>query len=848
VNCGYAGVSQQTCESAGCCWNKLTDGSSLPWCFFSSIPAATYALSNMQQTSTGYQGTLTTSQTTGQFGAPISPLTLVIDFDTADRVRIRITDPNHARWEIPESILPTPSPANPAQKNYAVKWTNSPFSFMVVRTLDSQVIFDSSAVPLTFADQFLQIGTKLTQTDANIYGLGEHRVPLRLNNDYHIYTMWARDDPTPVDQNEYGDHPFYMELGATGSANGAFLRNSNGLDVVLQPDSLTFRAIGGVIDLFVFVGPTPTDVVQQYHAVIGLPHMPPAWSLGWQQSHYGMPSIEYVENVVANYSANNIPLDVMWSDIDYMDKYEDFSWDPVNYPASTVAQFVSKLHGNDQKYVVIVDPGIHTRVGYPAYDEGIKEKVFVMESDGVTPAVGKVWPGATVWPDFLNPNTHAYWMKQIQQFISTVPVDGLWIDMNEPSNFLYGEATSNASVNFPPYAINNFGSHAALSAKTLSVDCKHYGDVYSYNVHNLYGFTEAIATDSALESIYKKRSFVLSRSTFAGSGKYTAHWSGDNYASFDSMASSVIQMMNFNMYGVPLMGSDICGFLEDTTEELCARWMAVGCFYPFSRNHNTIGAAPQEPYRWPTVAAVARKMINARYSLHPYWYGLFYSVHKAGGTVVRPLFFEFATDSNTYAIGTQFMVGASLMVAPVLADGARSVDVYFPSSARWYSFWTLAEQTQLGTQTVSADIDDMPVYVRGGGIIPMQTPGKTLLQTRTLALSLLVALDANQAARGSLYLDDGESLDVGTESVQASFECSQSQLQSTVTQATLSGTPALSSITFVGLSTSVSSVTLSLNGGAAQPVQSFKYNPSTNSLTVSQLSINVSQPFAVTYA
>jgi alpha-glucosidase (family GH31 glycosyl hydrolase) len=174
----------------------------------------------------------------------------------------------------------------------------------------------------------------------------------------------------------------------------------------------------------VFIGPTHEQVIQQYHQVIGQPHLPPYWSLGWHQCKYGWHSLAEVEAVVANYSASGIPLDTIWGDIDYMQNYEDFTWDSVNFPQAQVKAFADQLHANDQHYVVIVDPGIHNRVGYAPYDQGLAEGIFITENDGHTPFIGTVWPGNTAFPDFLHPNATSYWTNQIRTFLEGVPYDG----------------------------------------------------------------------------------------------------------------------------------------------------------------------------------------------------------------------------------------------------------------------------------------------------------------------------------------------------------------------------------------------------------------------------------------
>ncbi|KFQ67370.1 Sucrase-isomaltase, intestinal, partial [Phaethon lepturus] len=223
---------------------------------------------------------------------------------------------------------------------------------------------------------------------------------------------------------------------------------------------------------------------------------------------------------------------------------------------------------------------------YQAYERGQSKKVWVNESDGVTPLVGEVWPGRTVFPDFTNPDCTSWWTEECKIFYNQVPYDGIWIDMNEVANFVQGSSNGceQNELNYPP-----FTPHVVdrlLYSKTLCMDAVQKWGRH-YDVHNLFGYSMTLSTQRAIETLFPgKRSFLLSRSTFAGSGKYAGHWLGDNAATWDHIKWAIPGMLEFGLFGIPYVGADICGFYENVTEELCRRWMQVGAFYPFSRNHN----------------------------------------------------------------------------------------------------------------------------------------------------------------------------------------------------------------------------------------------------------------------
>lgn len=301
--------------------------------------------------------------------------------------------------------------------------------------------------------------------------------------------------------------------------------------------------------------------------------------------------------------------------------------------------------------------------------------------------------------------------------------------------------------------------------KTVSMNASQYVGLH-YNAHNLYGWSEGVATVTALENIYNKRGFVVSRSTFPSSGAYVNHWLGDNAATWDDLYYNLPGVLTFNMIGVPMVGADVCGFGGDaTTPELCTRWQQLGAFVNgFYRNHNTIGKQEQapsvfdEPYR-----SYMRAAMNARLALTPYLYTLFHQAHALGDTVTRPLFFEFPSDPQVSALDTQAMLGPALLVSPVLTQGAVTKTAYFPD-ALWYDYFTgalLNNATGMavpGWNTIPAPLASIPVHLRGGYIVPTQAPNMTTTFSALNPYTLTVALNGTGQAAGGAFLDDGESL------------------------------------------------------------------------------------------
>lgn len=797
VDCGYQGITQSVCEDRGCCWAPASENSVDPWCFRKANRVSGYKVTKQRARPNGWDFDLDLIEPANLYGPDIEQLAVTVDFESNERLRVKIVDRNNKRWEVPQYILPDPNPNDgysPSTAGYEFSWSDNSFSFQIKRKSDGEVIFDTNTGrPLIYEDQYIEIGTKLPY-DPVLYGLGDHNERLRLEYNDKYFTFWSKDIPNPPGENLYGVHPFYTEL-RNGNAHGVFLKNANGMDIIVSNGTMKYRTIGGVLDFWFFIGPGTEQVIQQYQQVIGKPYMPPFWVLGFHQCRWGFKTIDDPKAVVQEYRKRGIPLDTMWGDIDYMDQRRDFSWDPRNFPKDQMASFVDSLHAQDMRYVVIVDPGIPFLPEYGPYEEGRKQDVFIKNFDGSL-FVGEVWPGLTVFPDFMNPKIIDYWGPLITEFLDGVKVDGLWIDMNECSNFCDGSCNTNGEAYFeggfnpdnPPYSINNGNSKLPLNVKTLSMTAKHFGEnALEYNTHSLYGTAEGIVTRKALEGYYKKRTFILSRSTFSGAGQHVSHWLGDNFSTWEFLKASIAGIIDFNLFGIPMVGADICGFNGNTTEELCARWQALGAFYPFSRNHNTFDAYDQYPYTWQTVEDVTIKTLKARYQLTPYFYTLFYNAHIQGGTVARGLFWEYPNDRMTYDIDEQFLLGSNLLVSPVLKEGETSVNAYLPSGV-WYDFWTGSQIVSSGQHFLfEADLQSIPVHVRGGSIIPMKSSETTTVATRKNPFQILIALDTTDAASGSIYIDDGEDLEVGKQSVHVSFTFSGSKLTPTIIQSNYNG-------------------------------------------------------------
>ncbi|KAF2311113.1 hypothetical protein GH714_019569 [Hevea brasiliensis] len=690
-----------------------------------------YRLISIEETPDGgFLGHLQVKQKNNIYGPDIPLLQLFVKHETQDRLRVHIM-----------------------MQRRRVK-----------RKSNGQILFNSSSDEsdpfgeMVFKDQYLEISTKLPEY-ASLYGLGEntqpHGIKLYPGDPYTLYTT----DISAINLNAdlYGSHP-------VGT-------------------SLTYKIIGGVFDFYFFAGPSPLAVVDQYTTLIGRPAPMPYWALGFHQCRWGYHNLSVVEDVVENYKKAQIPLDVIWNDDDHMDGHKDFTLNPINYPRPKLLAFLEKIHSIGMKYIVIIDPGIGVNSTYGVYQRAIANDVFIKYHG--KPFLAQVWPGAVNFPDFLNPKTVQWWGDEIRRFHELVPVDGLWIDMNEASNFCSGLCTipegricpngtgpgwvccldckniTKTRWDDPPYKINASGIQAPIGYKTIATSAVHYNGVLEYDAHSLYGFSQAIATHKALQELEGKRPFILTRSTYVGSGKYAAHWTGDNQGTWENLRYSISTMLNFGIFGVPMVGADICGFYPQPTEELCNRWIEVGAFYPFSRDHANYYSPRQELYQWESVAESARNALGMRYKLLPYLYTLNYEAHMSGAPIARPLFFSFPSYTECYGLSTQFLLGSGLMVSPVLEQGKSQVKALFPPGS-WYSVFDMTQTiTSKDGQyvTLDAPLHVVNVHLYQNSILPMQQGGLISKQARMTPFSLVVTFPAGAsyaAANGSLYLDNDE--------------------------------------------------------------------------------------------
>lgn len=582
---------------------------------------------------------------------------------------------------------------------------------------------------------------KKTVPGENFYGFGEQSGGLNKrgksiglwNTDAYAYNKDTKYLYTAI--------PFFLGL-KDKKAYGIFFDNTyrSYFEMASESDDYYyFYANGGELTYYFIYGPQIKDVIDTYTDLTGKIEMPPLWSLGFQQSKWGY-TPEQLVSVAETYRAKNIPLDTINFDIDYMDGYRVFTWNPA------YEQALKTLKEKGFRAVAINDPAVKLDENYSVYNEGTARDLWAKKADGST-YVGTVWPGPSVFPNFNKQETRTWWAENLKTLFDK-GIDGIWNDMNEPAVF------------DGPF-------------KTMPLDNIFEGDNGDTKLHteyhNLYGHDEAEATFNAFAlNKPNTRPFVLTRDMYAGTQRYAALWTGDNVSNWEHLQMSIPMNANVGLSGVPFVGNDIGGFAKPSadqfpTPELFARWIEVGAFLPFARDHYDNSsksglASGQEPWEFgPEVEEISRKYISLRYELLPYLYNQFKQSSDSGEPVQEPLVYQFQEDPNTYNLEDQFMFGDSLMLAPVVQQGQTSRQVYLPAGVKWVDFWTGQVYDGNRTITVNADLGTLPIFVKQESIIPTREVQQKTDEKPLENLILDTFLE--EEAELSFYEDDGATLD-----------------------------------------------------------------------------------------
>ena len=567
----------------------------------------------------------------------------------------------------------------------------------------------------------------------DLYGTGEVTGPLRRNG--RTISLWNVDTPAySVDGGThlYQSHPWVMGLRQDGTAFGIIADNT-WRQTITTDDDIVFASDGPAFRVVVIEHDSPKALMQALADLTGHMELPPLWALGYQQCRFSYQPDTRVKEIADTLRLLNIPSDVIWMDIDYMDGYRIFTFNPREFPDPKGLN--DYLHQKNFKAVYMIDPGVKAEKGYFVDDQGMAGDYYVKDRDG-KPFEGKVWPGLCHFPDFMREDVRLWWATLYKDYMAT-GIDGVWNDMNEPTAF-------------------------ELPGNTMPLDNQHGNGAFNTHLryHNVYGMQMVRASrQGLLLANPQKRPFILSRSNFLGGQHYAATWTGDNLSSVAQMQLSIPMSLTLGLSGQPFSGPDIGGFCESATGDLLAQWTAMGVYFPFVRNHSIKGSVDQEPWAFtPEVLNACRTAINRRYVLMPYIYTLFREASVNGMPVMRPLFMADAKDLSLRAEDKAFLLGGDLMVVPSHATASPSAPegATIAPSLKWervdMAFNTIVPPSGgAGGASYQATLSQRP-----GSVIPLANLAQSTAEMRTDSLTLLVSLDGDGKAVGQLYEDDGD--------------------------------------------------------------------------------------------
>ncbi|MFD1849072.1 glycoside hydrolase family 31 protein [Oceanobacillus bengalensis] len=568
----------------------------------------------------------------------------------------------------------------------------------------------------------------------HFYGFGEKTGHLDKRGEK--YEMWNSDVFAPHNPETdplYESIPYFMTL-RNGKAHGIFFDNTfrTVFDMKSDEDYYSFSAEGGQVDYYLMAGPSPKEVLEQYTHLTGRIPLPPKWAIGYHQSRYSYETEAEVRELAKNFIERDIPIDVIHLDIHYMNGYRVFTFDKESFP--NPEKLIADLRDMGIRIVPIVDPGVKKDPEYPIYQEGIREDQFCKYIEGNI-YFGEVWPGDSAFPDFTDEKVRKWWGDK-HAYYTDLGVEGIWNDMNEPAVF--------------------------NETKTMDLEVMHYNDGEPRThreLHNVYGLLMGKATYEGLrEQLNGKRPFLLTRAGYAGVQRYASVWTGDNRSFWEHLQMSIPMVMNLGLSGVAFTGPDVGGFAHDTNAELLTRWMQVGAFTPFFRNHSAIGTVYQEPWQFGgKYEKIMKKYIQMRYEWMPQLYSLFYQASKSGLPVMRPLLMEYPKDEKTYNLNDQFMIGDNVVIAPILAPSVTDRAVYLPEG-EWVEFSTGEVYEGSKTHLVHAELKDLPIFIRKGTAI-MQGSWSSNKDKETKNVTMNVYPGLDNTYRFTFYDDDGETFD-----------------------------------------------------------------------------------------
>ena len=732
---------------------------------------------------------------------PIIKLSLKISLECDKYLHIYITDATEQRWEHPMSIsdfykekIKTCEQTKSLQDFglYINENTEEPFYISLTNPKTSELIFTTESTDFLYSDNFITFAGFITTND--VFGFGERYHDLKLGDGK--FTMWPNDtsgihqDTGEGGYNAMGIHPLGFHRTANDTFVGLLFNNINAQDLIIRSNEnnvlLQHITIGGVIDYFITLNDTPDKALISLHDVIGHPALPPFWSLGFHQCKWGYKNDKEIRYVYNNYVSHQLPIDTFWGDIDILQDYRIFTLNEQNF--AELPKLIHEMHENNYKFVPIVDLGFPMKDIDEFYIRGKETNAFIKSNYTKEDLISYVWPEEAVFPDFFSEAGVNLWDYAMRKYYLNVKYDGIWLDMNEPAMIKVDDITRGellpSGVTFDPvynhyeyipYIPGYREDHPTIRGRTLSENCYSTAVtenkfLYAYNFKPMLNYMQNYYTNNNLVKILGTRPFILSRSTTLSHGRYAFHWLGDNDSKYEDMRNGLNGIFQFQIYGVPMTGDDICGFNRESWDEICARWMSLGAFFPFARNHNSVNLPPQEPYAFgleSKTLSSSKLALNMRYSLLRYYYTELFKISLGEkGSFFKPIYFEYFKEYDTMTnMAESFMIGDAFIIYPVFKNETDDINVYMPKDD-----WSIFPSGEIykskgdwkgGKVTLSGEYGIIHIFMRGGQIFPHQNteskfiPNSNALHKEKTELYIIPDSESH-VAKGDIIFDNDE--------------------------------------------------------------------------------------------
>ncbi|PYT35538.1 MAG: alpha-glucosidase [Acidobacteria bacterium] len=629
------------------------------------------------------------------------------------------------------------------------------------------LLADEPNLPMAWNGRRVHAWKKMP-ADENYFGLGDKAGPMNRRN--RAFTDWNTDEFGWQESSDplYKTIPFFIGL-RNGLAYGLFFDNTyrSVFDFGKESqDYFSFGAEGGELNYYFIAGPDPKKIIEEYTALTGRSPLPPLWTLGYQQCRYSYYPESRAREIVKTLREKKIPADAIYFDIDYQQGNAPFTINREYFP--TFEKMIADFRAQGMHTILITD--LHIKKdpnhAYAPYDSGMKNDVFVKNPDGSV-FVGTVWPGESVFPDFTLTRVRDWWGGLYKDFVG-MGAAGFWNDMNEPALFLRADKT------MPLDVVHRLDDGTTLDHRAI---------------HNIYGMQNVRATYDGLRKLQaNERPFVLTRAAYSGAQRYSATWTGDNSSTWNHLKMSTPMLLSMGISGFPLIGDDIGGFAGSPTADLLTRWFEVGALNPIYRDHTAKGTADQEPWvHGPEHEAIRRRYMELRYMLMPYLYTGIEEASRTGLPLMRPVFLEYPHASDFYGDNRDFLFGRDFFAAPVTTEMVDAEEISFPPG-EWYDFWTNTKLSSKEKLSLHPRLDEMPLYVRAGAIVPMQPLVQSTEEKPKGPLQLRVYLPSSASdsdCRGTLYQDDGHTFAYQKgEILRVNYSCQVSNGSVTVTSNT----------------------------------------------------------------